>query len=191
MDPCSATLTRPAQDARVGFEFLVTRTAIQLRCRATTIIRRGLVVVWTLAAMSVAPVLVRQAVAAPGPQPPGAELRFTPFNDKLFLEARRSGAPVLLYFEADGCTPCEEMHAKTFRAPAVLEAATGIRFFRVNLSEADHEVALIKKSFRVLGAPTVILFGSDGKEAKRRIGFIPPDDFARMLGAGRKPPETA
>lgn len=117
----------------------------------------------------------------------GGRVEFSLFNDKAFVEARKSGAPVALYFEADWCAPCKEMHARTFPAPVVVEAATGIRFFRVDTSTPDHEVSLVKKGFDVIGVPTVIVFGPDGKERARRFGFIPPDDFAKMLGDAHKP----
>lgn len=137
--------------------------------------------------------------AAPAAEPPPApaapaedahaapQLEFAPFNDKVFIEARKSGAPVGLYFEADWCHPCREMHARTFREPAVLEAAAGYRLFRVDMTRPGAYLEILEKSFRVVGAPTVILFGPDGKERTRRFGFIPPDEFARMLGEGRKP----
>lgn len=116
-----------------------------------------------------------------------AEVPFQPFDEKTFTAAQKGGSPFVLYFEADWCVPCEEMHAKTLRAPAVLEAAAGVRFFRVDMTEPDRYVELVKQSFRVIGAPTTIFFGSDGKESERRFGYIPPADYARMLGASRKP----
>lgn len=127
------------------------------------------------------------APAAPAAAESGPQLEFTPFNDKLFLEAKRSGAPVGLYFEADWCHPCREMHARTLRDPAVLQAAAGFRLFRVDMTRPGGYVELVEKSFRILGAPTVIVFGPDGKERTRRFGFIPPADFVRMLEEGRKP----
>lgn len=134
-------------------------------------------------------------VEAQGPNPSAANdgmaaapsVGFAAFDDKLFLAARKSGAPVGLYFEADWCHPCKEMHARTLRAPAVLEAAAGIRFFRVDMTTPSHYLGILQKSFRVVGAPTFILFGPDGKERAHRFGFIPPDEFARMLREGSKP----
>jgi thiol:disulfide interchange protein DsbD len=116
-----------------------------------------------------------------------SELQLEPFEEKAFTAAQKSGSPFVLYFEADWCVPCTEMHAKTLRAPAVLEAAAGVRFFRVDMTEPDRYVELLKESFRVIGAPTTIFFGRDGKESERRFGYIPPEDYARMLGTSRKP----
>lgn len=117
----------------------------------------------------------------------GPQLEFTAFHDLSFIQATRSGSPVALYFEADWCAPCQKMHASTFREPAVLEAASGFRLFRVDLTNADFQVNVIRKSFEVRGAPTIILFGPDGKERMRRFGFISADEFVRMLHKSGQP----
>jgi thiol:disulfide interchange protein len=122
--------------------------------------------------------------AAPG-------LQFRNFADKEFVAARQSGSPVVLYFEADWCEPCKEMHARTFRDPSVLEAARGMELFRFDMTSGDGYVELMKKSFQVIGAPTVIVFAAGGREAVRRFGFIPPDDFTDMLAQGRLAPAGA
>jgi len=129
--------------------------------------------------------------APPAPAPANADARpsleFRQFDDKAFLAARRGTAPIVLYFEADWCVPCKEMHATTFREPAVLEAAAGMELFRVDMSRPDVHVDLIKKSFQVEGAPTLIVFAPGGREAARRFGFIPPDVLATMLAKAREP----
>lgn len=128
-----------------------------------------------------------QRMPSAGDPAAAPQLEFAAFHDKTFVEARRSGAPVALYFEADWCLPCRKMHAETFHEPAVLEAAAGYRLFRVDMTRPSYLLELIQKSFRIAGAPTVILFGPDGKERSRRFGFIPAGDLVRMLGEGRKP----
>lgn len=140
---------------------------------------------WPATAFATSAEPVAEAAAA------ASELQFTPFQDQAFLEARRSGQPVVLYFEADWCVPCKEMHAKTFRSAAVLEAAAGIRFFRVDLTNPNTHLDRVRKSFRVIGAPTVVLFGPDGKENGQRFGFIPADDFVDMLGRSRRPADNS
>jgi thiol:disulfide interchange protein len=79
------------------------------------------------------------------------------------------------------------MHATTFRDPAVVAAAAGVRFFRVDMTTPTHYLALVQKSFAIFGEPTVIVFGQDGKERTRRFGFIPSGDFLKMLELGRTP----
>jgi thiol-disulfide isomerase/thioredoxin len=122
--------------------------------------------------------------ATPGERP---SLTFRNFVDKDFVEARKGEAPIVLYFEADWCEPCKEMHARTFREPAVLEAAAGMELFRFDMTRSDGYVDIMKNSFQVIGAPTVIVFAPGGKEVARRFGFIPPADFAEMLAKAREP----
>ena len=128
------------------------------------------------------------AQLAPAPAADAAkagEVSFEPFDDKAFTAAQKSGAPFVLVFEADWCVPCEEMHARTFRDASVLEAAAGVRFLSVDMTKPDRYVELVRESFRVLGAPTCVFFGRDGKEKARRFGFIPPADFVSMIAAAR------
>lgn len=122
--------------------------------------------------------------------PPHPQLEFAPFNDKEFVAARKSGTPVVLYFEADWCAPCRKMHASTLTAPAVIEAAAGIRLFRVDMTKPNAYLSLVEKSFQILGAPTLILFGPDGKETGRRFGFVGAEELVRMLGRSRKPAQS-
>jgi thiol:disulfide interchange protein DsbD len=137
-----------------------------------------------------APAAASGAAAEPSPpvtEPTEAGIHFDKFDDKAFLAARKSGAPVVLYFEADWCAPCREMHATTLREPSVAHAAAGVRFFRVDMSKPDSYVDLVQKSFRVTGAPTVIFFGPGGKESTRTFGFISAKEFVKMLEASRAP----
>jgi thiol:disulfide interchange protein len=127
-------------------------------------------------------------VAAPPPAGPSPTLAFRNFVDQDFVRARQGGSPVVLYFEADWCEPCKEMHTRTFREPSVVEAAAGMELFRFDMTSSDGYVDIMKNSFRVIGAPTVIVFAPGGKEVARRFGFIPPADFTEMLGKGRRPP---
>jgi thiol:disulfide interchange protein len=134
------------------------------------------------------------AGSAPPPPPDaaaGPRLEFRSFADKDFVAARQSGSPVVLYFEADWCEPCKQMHDRTFRDRTVIEAARGMELFRFDMTSGDGYVDLMKKSFQVIGAPTVIVFAAGGREVARRFGFIPPDDFTDMLAKGRVAPAGA
>lgn len=133
------------------------------------------------------PEALKAAPSAERPSDAGPQIRFDPFQDNAFIDARKSGSPVVLYFEADWCAPCKEMHARTFRAPQVLANAAGIRFFRVDMTNPNGYLAVVQKSFQVLGEPTIIVFGTDGKERSRRFGFVAPDVFAKMLSESRTP----
>jgi thiol:disulfide interchange protein len=108
-------------------------------------------------------------------------LVWTPFSAEAFDRARRSGAPFVIEFGADWCAPCKEMKERTFTDPLVREAAEGVTLLTVDMTEPDDFITRVLRSFDVIAAPTTIVFGPDGKEWKRRGGFIGPDEFVRLL----------
>jgi len=110
-----------------------------------------------------------------------AGLSWQEFSAPTYDSARKSGAPFVVEFGADWCLPCKEMEERTFKDAAVLEAGKGVTFISVDMTTSDRRTELILKSFEVFGAPTTIFFGPDGKEWKRKIGFIGPADFAKYL----------
>lgn len=117
-----------------------------------------------------------------------AGLPWQEFSAPTYDSARKSGAPFVVEFGADWCLPCKEMEERTFKDAAVLEAGKGMTFISVDMTTSDRRTELILQSFEVFGAPTTIFYGPDGKEWKRKIGFIGPDDFAKYLTEGWKQP---
>ena len=133
------------------------------------------------------------AVAAPAYAGPG--IRLEPFSTERYDSARKSGAPFVLEFTAEWCLPCRELEERTFKDPDVIREAQGIRFLSVDMTNPDRRTDLLVQSFRIPGAPTTIIYGPDGKERTRRIGFIEAREFARLLAeakaAGPRPPSPA
>jgi thiol:disulfide interchange protein DsbD len=117
-----------------------------------------------------------------------AGLSWQEFSAPTYDSARKSGSPFVLEFGAEWCLPCKEMEERTFTDATVLEAGKGMTFISVDMTTSDRRTELILESFEVFGAPTTIFYGPDGKEWKRKIGFIGPEDFAKLLHEGRKRP---
>lgn len=134
----------------------------------------------TLALLSAIP-WATAPVAAAAEQATTRSIAWTPFTADAFTVAERSKAPFVLSFGAQWCEPCDKMKARTYTDEAVVEAAAGLRFLSVDMTNRGGYVGLVLESFQVFGAPTTIFFGPDGKEWQRRIGFIPPDEYARLL----------
>ena len=108
-------------------------------------------------------------------------LEWTRFSTEAYDRARRSGAPFVIEFAADWCAPCKEMKERTFTDSSVREAAEGVTLLSVDMTEPDDFIARVLRSFDVIAAPTTIFYGADGKEWKRRGGFIGPEEFVRLL----------
>ena len=117
-------------------------------------------------------------------------LTWKPFTSEAFSAAEQSGSPFVVTFGAEWCAPCKEMEAKTYRDPAVIEAAAGKHLLYVDMTGNDSYVDVVRKSFKVFGAPTTLFFGPDRKERTRRIGYIPAGDFVRLLRESGAPAPT-
>jgi DsbC/DsbD-like thiol-disulfide interchange protein len=123
----------------------------------------------------------------PAQEVPTDSLPFVEFSTQTFDHVRRSRSPFVIEFAADWCAPCREMRERTFRDTAVIEAAHGISFLSVDMTEPDEFVTRVLRSFDVIAAPTTIFFDSTGKEILRKGGFIGPDEFVRLLRRAREP----
>jgi thiol:disulfide interchange protein DsbD len=102
--------------------------------------------------------------------------------------ASASGKPVIIDFYADWCIPCKELDEKTFSDPGVARDLD--RFVRVKAdltNDADPAVQQLTKQYGIVGVPTVVFIGADGREnpAARLTGFEPPDRFAQRLQSVR------
>ena len=104
----------------------------------------------------------------------GAETKspiaWVPFSD----EALARGRPVLIDFEAAWCLPCREMDRTTFRDPAVVRSAADFVMVKVDVTTEDERSSALTGRFGVVGVPTLVLLGPDGRERGR---------FARLVGA--------
>jgi thiol:disulfide interchange protein DsbD len=93
--------------------------------------------------------------------------------------ASAAGRPVMLDFYADWCVSCKEMERYTFT-----DAGVQAEFARASLLQADvtandaADQALLQR-FGILGPPTILFFGADGRERSeyRIVGFKPAGEF--------------
>ena len=98
--------------------------------------------------------------------------------------ARAEAKPLLLDFTAEWCGACKELARETFADPAVMREAA--RFVAVKVdatSDDDPSVDQVKDKYHVLGLPTVIVLGADGRERARITEFVPPTQFLTALRA--------
>jgi thioredoxin:protein disulfide reductase len=96
--------------------------------------------------------------------------------------AKSEDQPLLVDFTATWCGACKELDRLTFADPEVSREAG--RFLAVKVDATDDEDPLVKETMRahnVVGLPTVLLFDSTGKEARRFTDFVAAKEFLQAL----------
>jgi thiol-disulfide isomerase/thioredoxin len=109
------------------------------------------------------------------PEPVGA---FQPLTfDEAKARAAEAKKVVMIDFYTEWCGPCQKMDETTWRNPEVvewLEAET------VPIKvQAEREFS-ISQGYDVHQYPTLLFLQPDGKEIRRHIGYIEPQDFLDM-----------
>lgn len=82
-------------------------------------------------------------------------------------KAKQNKQPYFIKFETDWCMPCKQMDQLVFTAKDVADAAQGIACVK-----ADGDIRKdLTARHQVKAYPTGILFGADGKELARYVGY--------------------
>jgi thiol:disulfide interchange protein DsbD len=117
--------------------------------------------------------------------PLSSGIRWLNFSPQALAEARSEGRPAVVDFRADWCLPCLEMEKTTFVSPAVAAKAGAFTMLRADVTDASKETDALLSSYGVLGVPTTLFFSPDGTEQHRMVGYVSPEEFARMLDETR------
>jgi thiol:disulfide interchange protein DsbD len=113
--------------------------------------------------------------------PLSSGIRWLNFSPQALAEARSEGRPAVVDFRADWCLPCLEMEKTTFVSPTVAAKAGAFTMLRADVTDGSKETDALLSSYGVLGVPTTLFFSPDGTEQHRMVGYVSPEEFARML----------
>jgi thiol:disulfide interchange protein DsbD len=113
---------------------------------------------------------------------PQGQLQWEHSEPAATQRASSEAKPVLLDFTAEWCGACKELARHTFADPTVQREASRFVAVRVDAtSDDDPAVDQLKDKYGVVGLPTVILLGANGRERARITQFVPPDQFLSTL----------
>jgi thioredoxin-related protein len=93
-------------------------------------------------------------------------------------EAKKQNHPLVLELYLEGCPHCARLDRETHPDDQVA-LTLNTRFIPVRLEGRQH-MDLVRQ-LDVKGAPTTLIFSSDGKELHRFAGFLPPEDYLKEL----------
>jgi thiol:disulfide interchange protein DsbD len=112
------------------------------------------------------------------------ELTFKRFKglaalDREIAAASAAGKPVMVDLYADWCVSCKEMEKYTFSDAGVQKALANTVLLQADVTANDDDDKALLKKFGLIGPPSILFFGPDGKErrAYRLVGFLEPGPF--------------
>lgn len=126
-----------------------------------------------------------QAPAAPAAVAPVAEIawRHGEVSEGL-AEAEQSGKPVLLYWGAVWCPPCNQLKATVFKDPAFVAMTRD--FIPIYLDGDEPGAQKWGEHFGVTGYPSLVILRADGTELTRLMGGLDLAQYPRQLALARK-----
>jgi thioredoxin-related protein len=102
--------------------------------------------------------------------------------DHAFATAKAQNKPVLLYWGAVWCPPCNQLKATLFNRQDFAEQAKS--FVAVHLDGDAPGAQKLGTHFKVVGYPTLILFSPDRKEITRLPGEVDAAQVMQLLQLG-------
>jgi len=93
------------------------------------------------------------------------------------------GKRVMLDLYADWCVACKEFEKYTFTSPEVQNELKDTVLLQADVTQNNPQQVALLKRLQVLGLPTILFFGADGKELpqSRVTGFMNANQFVGHL----------
>lgn len=125
------------------------------------------------------------APAAADKLPPGVAWRSAAADadiERAFAQARSERKPVLLYWGASWCPPCNRLKSTLFNRQDFIDRARDV--VAVHVDGDGPGAQKLGARFKVSGYPTMVLMAADGAEITRLPGEVEPPRVIEVLQLG-------
>lgn len=103
------------------------------------------------------------------------------FSLQAYESSLKNNEKIVVDFYADWCIPCKELDALTFSDGRVLKEMENFTNYKIDMTKMTPENEDLRKRFKVVGMPTILILDSNGKELNRLTGFVNADEFLSNL----------
>jgi thioredoxin-like negative regulator of GroEL len=139
------------------------------------------------AALSIAGLAAGLAPAHGAPGLPSTNVAWVPASadadvDRAFAQARAQNKPVLLYWGASWCPPCNQLKATLFNRQDFAVQARSLVAVHVDGDRPGAQK--LGQRFKASGYPTMLLMKADGTEITRLPGGADPEQVLALLQLG-------
>jgi thioredoxin-related protein len=150
--------------------------------RLTLLARSSLLALAAGALLNLCPLAATAAASAAAPVVAWLDAAADADIERAFALARAEARPVLLYWGAKWCPPCNQLKATLFNRADFIERSR--HFVAVNLDGDLPGAQKLGGRFKVRGYPTLILLAADGHEITRLPGEADAPQVMKLLQLG-------
>ncbi|HAE39157.1 MAG TPA: hypothetical protein DCG57_11040, partial [Candidatus Riflebacteria bacterium] len=103
--------------------------------------------------------------------------------ERALAEDAQTGKTVFVDFRADWCSVCKDLELNVFPHASVRPLLKRLITVKIDATSPNESVNAILQKYQVIGLPTLLLIGPDGKEMQnlRTVGYISPDQLEKKL----------
>ncbi len=109
-------------------------------------------------------------------------IKWQKYSEQILTANTNAKKGTIIDFYADWCIPCKELDASTFSDPKVIQESEKFINLKADMTKSlADDVEALRNKYKIVGVPTVLILDKNGNEVKRITGFIPPEEFYKIL----------